>query len=158
MPFGHKPPFGIFAAFQTPLDHVPGDVEFGPAHAFHPPGNDDLRVAAGNQHGRITHRVQSRAAAAVQRDARHFHRPSGRQEGHPCNVDRFAVLVGLPHDDLFHQGGIQADPFDGGIQHPGPQILGRGVPQPAEIAPDRCPHAGDDDHRVSFHDPVFPFR
>ena len=75
-------------------------IVLGLAHALRPAGDDEVADPRLDAHRCIDHRLQPRAAAAVELKTRHRHRQSRVESSDPADRGSFAVRVALTEDDV----------------------------------------------------------
>jgi hypothetical protein len=121
-------------------------------HGLGPAGHHDVNVADPQRFDRMHHRLQSGAADAIDRLARHVKRQPRLEGGLPRDVHAGARLKHAAEHDVADVPDRGAGPRDRLADHHRPEIGGRHILQCAPERPDRRPaRAQDDCFEVLIH-------
>ncbi len=132
-------------------------VELRLAHALGAAGEHQVGSACLHLHTRLDHRLQPRAAAAVDLKAGHIHRQAGVERRDSSERGRLGVGVALPEQHVVDRLGRQRGSLEHGADHR------RGQPRRWHVAedPPEAPHRRPQrlaDQRVSHEAPTVTAR
>ena len=133
--------------------HV-GGVVLDVAHALDAAGEDHVGGAGLHHHGRVEHRLQPAAAAAVELVAGNFDRQVRLQHRIAPDAGRLAVGVGLGDDDIVELHGVQAGALDQRLDHRRDHFLDRNGAQGPSIYTDCGAKRGHDGCSSHAHSPL----